>query len=82
MAATSNAFNIVAGYPDGLYMQTEPGHESGMSGFELKPFPVVAFQDAYGNFDPTVPKTPPVKASLLNNAGDSTLLYGGRFPCV
>jgi hypothetical protein len=53
-----------------------------MSGFELKPFPVVAFQDAYGNFVPTVPKTPPVKASLLNNAGDSTLLCGGPFPCV
>jgi hypothetical protein len=80
LAATSNAFNIVPGYPTGLYMQTEPG--SGMSGFELKPFPVVAFQDAYGNFVATVPKTPAVKASLLNNAGDSTLLCGGRFPCV
>lgn len=80
LAATSNAFNIVPGYPTGLYMQTEPG--SGMSGFELKPFPVVASQDAYVNFVPTVSKTPSVKASLLNNAGDSTLLCGGRFPCV
>ena len=80
MTTQSEAFQILPGIPIGLYMQTEPG--VGMSGFELKPFPVVGFQDVYGNFVPNVPKSPAVKAFLLKNTGNSTLLCGGRFPCV
>lgn len=60
--------------------RTEP--VVGMTGFELKPFPVVAFQDVYGNFVSSVPKTPAVKAFLVQNSGNATLLCGGPFPCV
>ena len=76
----SDTFVIMPGYPIGIYIQTEPG--VGMTGFELKPFPVVAFQDVSGNFVSSVPKTPAVKAFLVQNSGNATLLCGGRFPCV
>jgi len=80
MTTQSQTFSISPGHPIGLYMQTEPG--VGVTGFELKPFPVVAFQDLFGNFVPNVPKNPAVKAFLVENTGNSTLLCGGRFPCV
>ena len=76
----SNTFHVMPGYPVDLYLQTEPG--VGLTGFELQPFPVVAFQDTYGNFVPHVPNTPVIKAVLVSNTGNGTLLCGGRFPCV
>ena len=80
MTTRSSRFEVVPGYPIGLYLQREPG--GGITGFELQPVPVVAFQDVYGNFVPTVPNSPSIKASLKKNAGNSTLLCGGRYPCT
>lgn len=80
MTVRSDAFTILPAYPIGLYMQTEPG--AGITGFELKPFPIVAFQDVYANFVPTVPNSPAIKAFLKKNTGNSTLMCGGRYPCV